>query len=312
MLRKKSATPAVEQAVNRGVSYEVSLADRARRSERRAWLVAACAVVMSLILAGGYFYFLPLKEKVPYLVMADPYTGTATVARLVGNFQDPTITTQEAINKSNVAQFVLAREAYDTGLIGQQNWRQTLTMAGPNVAPAFRTLHSANNPQRPFNQYGTSRAIRIRILSISLIRGAAGKPPNGATVRFQRTLYSKQNGSSQVMDGKIATLQFEYDPALQFDERDRLLNPLGFRVTDYRVDNDYGAPPPPEPAFPAVPPPVPQANPGPADVVPPVGDGPPGEGDPQFIEGEVQEAMPQQDPAATQTQAPSSNGANTP
>jgi type IV secretion system protein VirB8 len=262
MFRRRETTPAVEQAVSRGVNYEVTLADRARRSERRAWWVAACALTMSLILAGGYFYFLPLKEKVPYLVMADPYTGTATVARLVGDFQDPTITTQEAINKSNVAQFVMARESYDTGLIGQQNWRQTLTMAGPRVAPAFRALHAATNPHRPYNQYGNSRAVRIRILSISLVPGAAGQPPRGATVRFQRSLYNKQTGSSQVMDGKIATLEFAYDPALRLDERDRLLNPLGFRVSEYRVDNDYGQPPADEPAFPDMSPEV--AAPGPA------------------------------------------------
>ena len=250
MLKKKTSTPAVEQAVNKGVSYEVSLADRARRSERRAWMVAGCSLVMSLILAGGYFFFLPLKEKVPYLVMADPYTGTATVARLVGNFQDRTITTQEAINKRNVAQFVLAREAYDTGVIGQQNWRQTLSMAGAQVAPEFRALHAATNPRRPYNLYGSSRSIRIRILSISLLPGAAGQPPAGATVRFQRSMFNKQNGSLQVMDGKIATMRFMYDPGVPRDERDRLLNPLGFFVTDYRVDNDYGAPPPPPESLP--------------------------------------------------------------
>lgn len=307
MFGKKRSTPAVERAVNRGVSYEVSLADRARRSERRAWMVAACATVMSLILAGGYFYFLPLKEKVPYLVMADPYTGTATVARLVGNFQDPAITTQEAINKSNVAQFVLAREAYDTGLVGQQNWRQTLTMAGPNVAPAFRALHAATNPQRPYNQYGTARAIRIRILSISLIPGAPGRPPNGATVRFQRSLYNKQNGSSQVMDGKIATLQFAYDPDLRLDERDRLLNPLGFRVSDYRVDNDYGLPPPPEPDFPPV-----ARSKQPADHAADItfSRAMPAEGDVDLPSGEFPAAH--HPAAASPAEPPASNGAANP
>jgi type IV secretion system protein VirB8 len=309
MFKKKISTPAVEQAVNRGVSYEVSLADRAKRSERRAWFVAISATIMSLILAGGYFYMLPLKEKVPFLVMADPYTGTATVARLVGNFQDPTITTQEAINKSNVAQFVLAREAYDTGLIGQQNWRQTLSMAGANVAPGFRALHAATNPQRPYNQYGTARAIRIRILSISLIPGDPGRPPRGATVRFQRILYNKQNGSSQVMDGKIATLRFMYDPNVRLDERDRLLNPLGFFVTDYRVDNDYGAPPPPEPEFPSVP-----QSPSSGPPVPGVqGQGDPQFQDPQFQGAEFPEAaIPEGSPPAPPTQVPSNNGAINP
>ena len=66
--------------------------------------------------------------------------GTASVARLSGNFQDRDVTTEEAINKSNVAQFILARESYDSGLIGQRNWRTTLSMAGPAVAPVVARL----------------------------------------------------------------------------------------------------------------------------------------------------------------------------
>ncbi len=52
---------------------------------------------------------LPLKEKVPFMVMADPYTGTATVARLNDDFTHRRITTSEAINRSNVYNYVTAR-----------------------------------------------------------------------------------------------------------------------------------------------------------------------------------------------------------
>ena len=104
MFRKKDPgnSPKVEQSVAKAVSYEITVADMARRSERRAWWVATGSLLMSLALAGGYYYMLPLKEKVPFLVMADAYTGTATVARLSGTFQGETITTNEAINRSNV------------------------------------------------------------------------------------------------------------------------------------------------------------------------------------------------------------------
>lgn len=253
MFKKKTSSPDIDRAVAQGVSFELTLAERARKSERRAWLVAWSAIVMSLILAGGYFIFLPLKEKVPYLVMADPYTGTASVARLSGNFQDRDVTTEEAINKSNVAQFVLARESYDSGLIGQRNWRTTLSMAGPTVAPAYVALHSESNPERPFRLYGGSRAVRVRILSIVLIGGAGGKRPTGATVRFQRSVYDKGRGASQALDSKIATMEFTYSPDLRLNEEDRLLNPLGFRVTNYRVDEDFASAALPEREFPAPP-----------------------------------------------------------
>jgi type IV secretion system protein VirB8 len=37
------------------------------------------------------------------------------------------------------------------------------------------------------------------------------------------------------------------------DEPNRILNPLGFQVTSYRVDNDYAASPPIESEFPTPP-----------------------------------------------------------
>lgn len=101
----------LQRAIARSVDFEVTIADLARRSERRAWTVAMAALAVALVLLGGYFYLLPLKQKVPYLVMADAYTGTSTVARLAGNFNDNTITASEAINRSNIAHFILARES---------------------------------------------------------------------------------------------------------------------------------------------------------------------------------------------------------
>ncbi|MFL6588110.1 MAG: virB8 family protein [Luteimonas sp.] len=250
MFGKRTTSPEIDKAVAQGVSYELTLTDQMRRSERRAWRVAGCAVGMSVILAGGYVLFLPLKERVPYLVMADPYTGTASVARLAGNFNERDVTMEEAINKSNVAQFVLARESYDSGLIGQRNWRTTLSMAGPAVAPAYINLHAEHNPERPFRIYGTGRSVRTRILSIVLIGGGEGRRPSGATVRFQRSLYDKSNGRVEPVDARIATLEFAYNPELRLSDEDRLLNPLGFRVTNYRVDLDFAAGPVPEREFP--------------------------------------------------------------
>lgn len=74
MFGKKTTSPKIENAVSKAVNFETTLADMARRSERRAWLVASAAMLLSLVLAAGYFYLLPLKEKVPYLVMADALT----------------------------------------------------------------------------------------------------------------------------------------------------------------------------------------------------------------------------------------------
>jgi type IV secretion system protein VirB8 len=241
---KKHSTPNIDNAVARSVNFEISIADLARRSERRAWFVAWAAILMSLVLAGGYFYLLPLKEKVPYLVMADAYTGTSTIARLDANFDNRSITASEAINRSNVAHFIIARESYDVALMTLRDWTTVYTMSSPEVASGYTTLHAPNNPNAPYNLYGRNRAIRVKILSTVLLGGGAGKPPKGATVRFQSSLYDKLAGTARPLESKIATLEFSYKSNLKMDEKDRIENPLGFQVTSYRVDNDYAASPP--------------------------------------------------------------------
>lgn len=243
MFGSRQATPRVEEAVSKAVNYEVTVADLARRSERRAWYVAFAATAMSLILAAGYFYMVPLKEKVPFLVMADANAGTATVARLDEDFRNRSITASEAINRSHVAHFVTMRESYDVAMMNLRDWRAVHSMSSPEVSRAYAALHAPNNPDSPYNTLGRSRAIRVAILSIVLLDGGGGTP-QGATVRFQRSVYDKASGATRPLDSKIATLGFTYNPNLELDDKDRIENPLGFRVDSYRVDSDFAPSPP--------------------------------------------------------------------
>ena len=246
MLKKNSSSRKIDEAIGKSVNFELTIADLARRSERRAWMVAFCAIGMSLILAGGYFYMLPLKQKVPYLVMADAYTGTSSVARLTDDPLHARITTSDAINRSNVAHFVMARESYDLSMLNLSDWTTVQTMSSPGVSGAYTRLYSSTNPDGPYKKYGKDFAIRVKLLSIVLTGGGPGMTPKGATVRFQRLIYDKRSGSTQPLDNKIATMSFTYKTNLDMDDQSRIQNPLGFWVTDYRVDNDYSSTPPAE------------------------------------------------------------------
>lgn len=229
----------VDQVVAKAISYELTVADMARRSERRAWWVASASLLMSLALVGGYYYMLPLKEKIPFLVMANAYTGTATVARLSGTFQGETITANEAINRSNVAQYVLARESFDSAVMGLRDWDLVFTMSSEPVAATQRQRYANNNPQNPVYVYGVSKAIRIKILSITPLGAEPNGSFRGASVRIQRSLLDKNTGVAQFLDNQLVTMRFEYRSDLALSEQDRVLNPLAFQVTEYRVDNDY-------------------------------------------------------------------------
>ena len=258
MARHATSGPAIDRSIGQSTRFELTIAEQARRSERRAWAVAWCAIALALVLTGGYYFMLPLKQKVPYLVMADAYTGTATVARLDGDFAMRGITTREAVNRSNVAHFVLARESYDLELVNLRDWTTVQTMAAAGVKAPYMQLFSNSNPDSLVKQFGKDQAIRIKLLSIQLIGSGPGKTPRGATVRFQRSPYNKQNGATRPLDNKIATIAFTYKQNLEMDDQNRVENPLGFWVTSYRVDDDYATAPPPE--LPTAP--LAQATPG--------------------------------------------------
>ena len=197
---------------------------------------------MSLALAAGYFHVLPLKEKVPFLVMADASSGTATIAKLDEDFRHRAISTSEAINRSNVAHFVTMRESYDVEMMNLRDWRAVHSMSSPAVGADYSSLHARTNPRSPYNEHGPARAIRVRILSITFIGAVADGTPRGATVRFQRSLYDKSSRAERPLDSRIATLEFTYNLNLKLAERDRIANPLGFQVTHYQVDNDFSTP----------------------------------------------------------------------
>lgn len=209
-----------------------------KKSEKRAWIVAGISSLVSLILLGGYFYILPLKEKVPYVVMADTTTGTSTISRLSGNFDDSTITASEAINKSDLSRFLLARESYDKPMIGLRDWRTVYAMSSGEVSNAYKQWLDEGNPESPIKLYADAKAIRIRILSIVLdAKGSSGQ--RKSTIRFQRSLFDKTSGQSTALDNKIATIGYTYKSNLKMDDADRLENPLGFQVSAYNVNNDY-------------------------------------------------------------------------
>ena len=244
MLKKKES-PKIDEAVSKSVNFEVSIADMAKRSERRAWMVATASLLVSLCLIGGYFYILPLKEKVPYLIMADAYTGTSSLSRLTDDVTNRRLSANDAINRSNITHFIMARESYDYNMITLRDWDTVMTMSSSRLAQIYMDLHAPQNPNSPYKTYGPTRALRIKVLSIVMIPSdTPGEPPAGATVRFQRTIYNKENGSVSPLDSKIATMSFVYKPNLRMDDRYRVENPLGFQVTDYRVDNDYSEAPP--------------------------------------------------------------------
>lgn len=229
----------IQKTIKKSLDFETTLVDIRKKSEKRAWLVAGVSTFISICLVGGLFYVLPLKEKEPYLVMADVYTGQATVAKLEGDWNSISITKNDAINKSNISHFITARESFDSQIIYDNDWATVYSMSVAGVSDTYRNLMHKSNPNSPFNLYGSSQSMRVKILSIVLNNsGKVDGRDASATVRFQRFLLNKSTGASRFIDSNVATLTYTYNSNLKMDEKYRIKNPLGFQVLSYRVDPD--------------------------------------------------------------------------
>jgi type IV secretion system protein VirB8 len=61
-----------------------------------------------------------------------------------------------------------------------------------------------------------------------------------ATVRCEKTPKRTEAETSDPPQYFIATLAYEYRTSLKGQEKDLIQNPLGFKVTSYRVDAEIG------------------------------------------------------------------------
>jgi type IV secretion system protein VirB8 len=225
------------------------------RSRRVAWIVAAIATGVAVLLALALIALAPIKTVVPYTVLVDRTTGFVQV--LEGT-QPQTVKPQTAMTHSMLAQYVVARESFEIDTLAQQ-YKKVALWSAEAARRDYLALMPASNPMSPLNAYPRSAIVTTRIESVT---------PTGldtAQVRF--TTERRDSAQGAVTRGWYAAqirYRFSGEPmALE----DRLANPLGFQVIEYRRDQEAA---PQETAAPA-----PAAAAPPAAAVP-VAPRPPG------------------------------------
>ncbi|MGS5087440.1 virB8 family protein [Hydrogenophaga sp. A37] len=242
-LFKRNLSEASEQVLKKSMDFESNVVDMVKRSERRAWIVAISSMVLTLLLAAGVAYMLPLKEKVPYLVTVDLKRSTSTVSPLRDNVAATGIYASEALNRSQVARFVMAREGYDYDTINEHDWEYVAAMSNDQVKGLF-VQQFDGTPASPEKKWGRNFAIRVKINSIVFngLDEERGARPTGATVRFEKWKFDKTTGRSEYLSSHVGTMSYEYKNNLKMSDNLRLRNPLGFQVTSFRVDDEFNAP----------------------------------------------------------------------
>lgn len=167
----------------------------------------------------------PLKTVEPFVIQVDDKTG---ITQVVNPLSDQELMANEAVKNFFVIQYVRSRETYDVGNL-EYDYNVVRVMSDPDfVYPQFLQERSQDNADSPTNRLQSYGTRRVKFKSISYIN------PNVAQVRLQIT---ERLGSNTTVMNKIALVTFEYTN-LELTPEERNINPLGFIVTNYRLDED--------------------------------------------------------------------------
>ena len=208
----------------RSLDWAGTQAMRDQRSRQVAWIIAGIAAASAALLAVALIMLMPLKRVEPVMLLVDRQTGH--VERVDPN-SARTLTADEALTQSLLAQYVTGREQFDRAT-AQADYRRVGLWSAGSARSSYLGSMPASNPSSPFNVYKPGSVVQVRVKSVSKVS------PGLSLVRFGSRLIDETGRAGTEMP-MIATVRFRFvDGTMSFD--DRLINPLGFQVTSYRRD----------------------------------------------------------------------------
>lgn len=198
---------------------------RLQASRDRAWIVAAVASGIAGLAVLAVALLAPLKRTDVVPVVVDRNTGEAHVeSQLAGQ----TISQQEAVRKTDLATYVIARESFDRALV-KTYYETVQSRSSDAVLRPWLAQFQSGTPDYVFTKYPNGAGRDVQVRSVVLLSDATGQ------VHF--TAIQVKPNVAAITEDFIATVGFRYS-AEGMGFAQRLHNPLGFVVTSYRIDQE--------------------------------------------------------------------------
>ncbi|WP_168454859.1 virB8 family protein [Sphingopyxis microcysteis] len=217
-----------------------------RSSRRTAWWVAGAASVIAVCEALALVFLTPLKTVEPYTLLVDRQTGFVQPLKPL---EPQAISRERALTQSFLVQYVIAREGFDINSM-QRDYQKVALWSDGAARNSYLSEVQVSSPDSPLVRLPRSSLIDVQVKSVTPMSD------DSAMVRFdtQRRDAGGQAGPAQPW---VAIVRYGYSGE-PMSVADRMINPLGFKVTSYRKSAEaIAAPAPatavvePAPALPA-------------------------------------------------------------
>jgi len=188
-------------------------------------LVIGLSFAALLIALVTLFTVTRSKSIEPFVIEVSKQSGITTIVNPVTVKE---YSANRAISNYFAVNYIKARETFDPNTYKYNFYTVVRLLSNPNVYNEFRYLLRVSNQDSPFNLYSNVSTSSLKVRSIQYLYD------NSIQIRFS-VEFEEQNKS--ILKNKIALLNFDYK-LLEMNDEERYVNPLGFIVTSYKVDDD--------------------------------------------------------------------------
>lgn len=195
------------------------LYDRAlRNADIRSWVFGGG---MLLALTGLVVVVLKYKQPDAVLFEVDRSTG---IVQKVETVTDGKTTYGEKVDEYFIWQYINYRESFSMAL-GREYYRAVGLMSAASEQERYSNYMKKENPASPINVYKDTGRVRVRVKNFSKVNEKT------YLVRYLKEI--QLPGKPPEISHWVATLVYHYSGA-PMDEQDRLINPLGMIIDEYR------------------------------------------------------------------------------
>ena len=180
-------------------------------------------LLLSIVSVGAVAYVVNTKRFDPFVIQIDDTTG---MAKVVNPINSSMLSANDALSQYFIKKYVIARETYNPVDFETEAMNTVRLLSASSIYWSYRG-YLRNNEVNPVVKYGQKNTTFFILKSWSKL---------GEKKFILRFSINETAGERKVFN-KIAVVEFDYLP-MELTDRDRDVNPIGFQITGYRVDDD--------------------------------------------------------------------------
>ncbi|MGJ7915563.1 virB8 family protein [Massilia sp. LXY-6] len=212
--------------LKQAMEFEQSKVNQANASRKLAWrCVGGTAVLQAITAITCGVVVLTNKPNPPGILLVNNETGEIRQLRTLA---DAKIKLTRATDLFNLRRYVGFRESYDWETI-QDLFNATVLLSSPEEVTIYRAQNTETNRFSPVKIFSD----KVRVIATA---GTVSFVGNTALVSFSKK-YIPSNGDKPTTVYCQAAIAYKYED-MPMDDRDRGVNPAGFKVTSYHGVRD--------------------------------------------------------------------------